>query len=188
METEGTVLNRRFFCALVLALMLAAGLAEAANPPRIPVSDYVRLHVVADGDDAAAQALKLQVRDACLDCARALLADCADADAAWTAVNENLDALSTAASERARACGWYGAVRAEAGVFDFPDRWYGGRLVPAGEYRALRVVIGSGAGRNWWCVLYPSLCMPEDYVPGEPVHFHSTVLRWLRRVLGGGEG
>ena len=173
------VLNRRFFCALILMLALAVP-AKAALP------DCVRLHVVADGDDAAAQALKLEVRDACLDCARALLADCADANAAWAAVNENLDALRDAAAERARACGWRGEVRAEAGVFEFPDRWYGGRLVPAGEYRALRVVIGSGAGRNWWCVLYPSLCV-EEYEPGEPVHFHSTILRWLRRLLGGGE-
>ena len=158
-----------------------------AVPAKAALPDCVRLHVVADGDDADAQALKLEVRDACLDCARALLADCADADAAWAAVNENLAALRGAAAERARACGWRGDVRAEAGVFEFPDRWYGGTLVPAGEYRALRVVIGSGAGHNWWCVLYPSLCV-EDYEPGEPVSFHSTLLRWLRGWLGGGEG
>ena len=146
----------------------------------------MRLHVVADSDAGDAQALKLAVRDAVLDCARALLADCGGADEAWRIVNDSLDALSAAAQARARACGWEGPVRAEAGVFAFPDRRYGGALVPAGDYRALRVVIGSGQGGNWWCVLYPSLCVPEDCAPGEPVRFYSSVLRWLERLLGGG--
>ena len=73
----------------------------------------------------------------------------------------------------------------EAGVYDFPDRVYDGARVPAGKYRAVRVVIGAGEGRNWWCVLYPSLCMPEDCEPGEPVVFHSVIWDWLCRLFGG---
>ena len=169
--------------------MLALGAparAEAATPGDAPVPGYIRLHVMASDDGEAAQALKLQVRDACLMCTRALLEDCADAEAAWETVNENLPLIALAARLRALCCGWTGPVTAETGVFEFPDRRYGGALVPAGEYRALRVVIGAGEGRNWWCVLYPTLCLTENCEPGEPVEFHSTLLNWLRGLFGGG--
>ena len=150
----------------------------------VQVSDFVRLHVVAEDDGDAAQALKLEVRDACLMCARTLLADCVDADEAWTVVCDNVDLIRLVAALRARSRGWRGTVTAEAGVFAFPERRYGGVVVPAGEYRALRVVIGTGEGRNWWCVLYPSLCLAEDCADG-PVRFHSTLLDWLCALLGG---
>ena len=96
-----------------------------------------------------------------------------------------MDALEAAATAQARALGYKGAVRAETGVFDFPDRHYGAVFVPAGRYRALRVVIGEGAGHNWWCVLFPSMCYPGDLSEGEPVRFYSSILNWLRGLLGG---
>ena len=147
-------------------------------------SEYVRLHVVAADDSAAAQALKLAVRDAVLDAARALLQDARDADAAWEIVVENRGVLASAAEACARANGYEGPVRCETGVYAFPDRQYGGAVVPAGDYRALRVVIGAGEGRNWWCVLYPSLCCPEAMEPEGP-KFRSSVLDWLRGLFGG---
>jgi stage II sporulation protein R len=167
---------------MVLIWILWAGGASAAGLSDVPVSEYIRLHVVAADDGAEAQALKLEVRDATLEVARALLKDCGDADAAWDIIGENVDALEAAAMARARALGYEGRVRAETGVFDFPDRHYGAVFVPAGRYRALRVVIGEGAGHNWWCVLYPSLCVPEGKVPT----LRSALLDWLRRLAGGG--
>ena len=164
----------------------ATGAARGEAPGEVPVSQYIRLHVVAADDGAAAQALKLQVRDAVLAAARPLLADCGDADEAWRRIGEHVDALEDVAARRARALGYDGPVAAGTGVFDFPDRHYGGVFVPAGRYRALRVVIGGGKGHNWWCVLYPSLCLPEDVDPGAPIRFHSVLLDWLRGLLGGG--
>ena len=160
--------------------------ARAAGLSDVPVSQYIRLHVVAEDDSEAAQALKLQVRDAALEAARALLVDCDGPEEAWTLVGENLNLLETAATAKARALGYDGAVMAQTGVFDFPDRYYGAVFVPAGRYRALRIVIGAGEGRNWWCVLYPSLCLPEDMDPNQPIEFHSVVLDWLRDLFGGG--
>ncbi len=165
-------------------MLLAAVPARAASLNDVPVGEYIRLHVMAEDDSDAAQALKLEVRDACLTAARALLADCDGADAAWARIGENRVALAAAATERARELGYAGEIKAVAGVFDFPDRYYGGVFVPAGRYRALRVVIGAGAGHNWWCVLYPSLCLPEGPEGGMP--FHSAILDWLRGLLGGG--
>lgn len=164
-------MNHRLFIALILIWTLACGArAEAA--------DYVRLHVVAADDTHAAQALKLKVRDAVLMRARALLADAEDADAAWRIVTENIEELEAAAR-----C-VTGDIACETGVFAFPDRWYGGALVPAGEYRALRVVIGAGEGRNWWCVLYPSMCYPEHWKT-EDGAFYSSTWRWLQSMFGG---
>ena len=165
---------------MLLMATARPGAAEAAP------SDYVRLHVVANDDTEAAQALKLEVRDACRMAAQALLADCPDADTAWMLLNDNLPLIALAARLRARVCGWEGPVTCEAGVYDFPDRVYDGARVPAGKYRAVRVVIGAGEGRNWWCVLYPSLCLSEDCPPGEPVVFRSAILDWLLGWLGGG--
>ena len=169
------VLNRRFFVLAILILALCAG--AAAETP-----DYVRLHVVAADDTAAAQALKLRVRDAVLAEARALLAGADSADAAWEAVNAALPSLAAAAKDGARAGGYLGPVRCMTGVFDFPERQYGDVTVPAGRYRALRVVIGAGEGHNWWCVLYPSLCDPAAL---EDAPCYSILWEWLRGLFGG---
>lgn len=169
---------------MILILLLAVSPARAEALSDVPVREYIRLHVLAEDDGENAQALKLEVRDACLAAARELLADCDSADEAWRRIGENLEALEEEAALRARALGYEGPVRAETGVFDFPDRHYGAVFVPAGRYRALRVVIGAGAGHNWWCVLYPSLCYPEGAEPGEG--FHSILLDWLRGCFGGG--
>jgi stage II sporulation protein R len=151
-----------------------------ACPAQALEKDYVRLHVIASDDSAAAQALKLKVRDAVLCRARALLHDAHDAEAAWQIVRENADTFQAAA----RAVGV--DATCETGVFPFPDRRYGDTLVPAGRYRALRVVIGAGQGRNWWCVLYPSLCYPEDWRTGEG--FHSTLWDLMKVLFGGDRG
>ena len=163
----------------MLILMLAL-----ACPGRAAEADYVRLHVVAADDTVSAQALKLKVRDAVLTSARGVLKNADSADAAWRAINENISTLETAALECARKAGYSGPVRCETGVFPFPARVYGSAFVPAGEYRALRVVLGAGEGRNWWCVLYPSLCDPEA-MEGRPV-FYSAIWEWLKGWLGGG--
>lgn len=151
----------------------------------IPVEDYIRLHVLAEDNTRQAQALKLAVRDAVLECSRELLKDCDNAEEAWETLGDNLSRLEAAALSRARLEGCGAPVAAQMGVFAFPDRSYGAVCVPAGEYRALRVVIGAGQGRNWWCVLFPSLCLPEGVEPGAPIVFHSAVIDWLGSLFGG---
>ncbi len=152
-----------------------------ACPARAESRDYVRLHVVAADDTAPAQALKLEVRNAVLARARELLMDVGDAEAAWRVVCDHVDELE-AAARRVN-----GDARCEVGVFPFPERVYGGTVVPAGDYRALRVVIGAGRGHNWWCVLYPSLCYPEAWVEGDGA-LYSSVWRWLQSLFGGDRG
>ena len=82
----------------------------------------------------------------------------------------------------------------ELGEFPFPDRTYGGTLYPAGNYRALRILLGGASGRNWWCILFPPLCVidfdgeneAEDQpaVQAEPIRFESLFIKLIRRVFG----
>ena len=171
---------RRFFSALILLVFIcASAYAE-------PLPGLVRLQVVAESDGADAQALKLELRDVCLRAAEICLADAPDADAAYARLCSHLDDFQAACEARARELGCGAEVRAEAGVFDFPDRVYGKLFVPAGEYRALRVIVGAGEGHNWWCVLYPSLCvLNETEAAGEPDA--AGILDWLR-IRWGGDG
>lgn len=167
---------RRFFCALMAVGMLCScAFAQDYN------HDLVRLHVVAQDNSPAAQALKLEIRDACLACARICIDGAPDADAAYMRLSDHLDDFAAACENRARQLGYGGNITAETGVFDFPDRIYGGALVPAGKYRALRITIGTGEGRNWWCVLYPSMCSLDESALDDP----QSILSWIRRRFGG---
>lgn len=175
---------RRLFCALLGALVLICVPVSALAAD----SSLVRLHVLADGDDAYAQQVKLHVRDACLLLAQERLQGCETADDAYLTLDESLADFERQATEAAREYGYDGEISVETGMFAFPDRLYGEVLVPAGEYRALRVTLGSGQGHNWWCVLYPSLCVLDEaaYVQSEgEMEFYSSIGRALREFFGG---
>lgn len=173
---------RRFFCALTaFALLFSCAGAEGFELE----NELLRLHVVASDDGDAAQALKLELRDVCVRAADACLEGAQDADEAWARLQEHVSDFERACRARARELGYEGAVRAELGAFEFPDRVYGKLHVPAGEYRALRVVIGAGAGRNWWCVLYPSLCMLNEADAASGTIDLRAALEWLRARFGG---
>lgn len=171
---------RRLFVFMLALLMICGGALCEELPP------LVRLHVVAEDDSAEAQALKRELRDVCLRCAAACVGDAPDADAAYMRLREHADDFRTACEARARELGYDGEISADTGVFDFPDRVYGDAWVPAGQYRALRITIGGGEGHNWWCVLYPTLCVvnEEDVASGE-IRYHSRVLNWLKARIGG---
>ncbi|MDR2606737.1 MAG: stage II sporulation protein R [Oscillospiraceae bacterium] len=123
--------------------------AQAETEQAELASKIVRLHVVANSDSEADQAYKLQVRDRVLAELAPVLAGSAGRDEALRRIASAMPELSakfpdceiSIANER------------------FPERQYDTFALPAGEYTALRVTIGSGAGRNWWCVVFPALCL-----------------------------
>ncbi len=156
----------RFFslCLLMLALWPAPACAESAEEAslRRAAADgaIVRLHILAEDDSPAAQARKLRVRDAVLAAygeALAALPDSADAAYAW--LQAHAEDMRLVAEDAARAEGFDGPVTAEVGWLTLPAKRYGAVLLPEGDYRGLRITLGAGEGRNWWCVLFPRLCL-----------------------------
>lgn len=118
----------------------------------------IRLHVIANSDSDADQTLKLCVRDAVLCRAEDILRQSADMTEARARLRDSLPAIGDAAAQELAAQGSGYAVSVSLEDTEFPRKTYDGFALPAGEYLALRVVIGAGEGRNWWCVVYPPLC------------------------------
>ena len=148
---------------LEIALMLGAALFLTSGALALQTGDQlaekvVRLHVIANSDSDGDQALKLQVRDRVLERAEALLRQCESRQDAEKLLESRLFELRRIALEEIRDNGFdYDAV-VRLTEMDFPTREYDSFTLPAGKYLALRVVIGEGAGRNWWCVVFPPLC------------------------------
>ena len=121
--------------------------------------DILRLHVVGASDSAEDQQVKLRVRDAVLATLEEGLADLKDLDQAAAYVEEMLPRLERAANRVLEESGFRERVTVSLGEEAFPMREYDSFSLPAGVYQALRVVIGDGAGKNWWCVVFPQLCL-----------------------------
>lgn len=130
----------------------------------------IRLHVIANSDSDADQALKLEVRDKVLDFTTTVLQRSADMEDAQVRLRKELTRIETIAQREIAAQGYDYPVTAQLTRTEFPLKEYDGFSLPAGEYMALRLVIGEGAGQNWWCVVYPPLCtaaatdMPETAI------------------------
>ena len=122
--------------------------------------ELVRLHVVANSDGEADQAVKLEVRDAVIESLREGLEQLTDAEAARTYIRENLPKIQRAANRTLEVLG----VDQQAVVSfcreNFDVREYDTFTLPGGIYDSLRIIIGEGEGHNWWCVAFPSLCQP----------------------------
>jgi len=152
-------------------VMLAAGWLLALTPARAqaqPVapaadaaalaSQVIRLHVIANSDSDADQELKRAVRDAILAEVTPLFDQVTTQGQARAAIAAATPRIRAAAERVIAAAGKDYSVRIELGRFHFPTKAYGTILLPAGEYTALRVLIGQAKGANWWCVLFPPLC------------------------------
>ena len=147
-----------FACALLAAFVWCGTII--ADRQRLN-EELIRLHVVANSDSAEDQELKLQVRDAVITSLRQALADVQDTEQAKEYLQENLPKLQELANRTLDAAG--SAQRAVVTLCreGFPTRQYDTFSLPAGVYEALRITIGEGEGKNWWCVVFPSLCLPR---------------------------
>lgn len=154
-----------FLTALIFPL--TAALADDLTPEEQQLlhayeeGELIRLHIVAHSDSAQDQTIKLAVRDAIIDAFGDILAYSAQdgCEAAFEALKQHEKALLHVAKRTAQKLGFEGAVVSETGVLHLPQKTYGSVVLPEGEYRALRITIGSGLGKNWWCVLFPQLCL-----------------------------
>ena len=162
-ERQGTyektpLLGRALVCGFVLAA-LCSFFPFAAACGQLP-RDVVRLHVVANSNGAEDQAVKLLVRDAVLEEAARWYQGAGSMEEASSQLCTHLQSIAGAARQVLGEQGVGYSATAQMTEMYFPTRDYGDFRLPAGRYRTLRVTLGEGAGKNWWCVVFPSLCLP----------------------------
>ena len=151
---------RLWEAALLLAfgLTLTAGVWASASESAL-AGRVLRLHVIANSDSDSDQARKLLVRDAVLARASQLLEGAEGRQEAEEALAPHLDELARAGEDALARTGRRDPVTVTLADQWFPTREYDGFSLPAGRYRTLKVTVGQGKGQNWWCVVFPPLCL-----------------------------
>ena len=153
---------KKYVCPELLILLLLAVFLSgftALERQQQRISDcMIRLHVVANSDSKEDQDVKLQVRDAVLSCAEEITKNAGSVQEAKTALISNLEQLESAANDTLCKLSSTDSatVTLQRELFDVRD--YDTFSLPGGYYDALRVTIGAGEGKNWWCVVYPQIC------------------------------
>ena len=142
---------------LIAGVMLLSLWLEGAQ--NALARDVVRLHVLANSDSEADQELKLKVRDRVLAETEPLLEGIENRKETKTVLTYALEHLAQAGADTVAEEGYSYSVAISLEETWFPTRQYEDFALPAGNYTALRVVIGEGEGRNWWCVVFPPLCL-----------------------------
>lgn len=142
--------------SLLLALCFSLCLGTWAQAKQSSLSSsLVRLHVIAVSDDEYEQALKLRVRDGVLSYISPKLRDVKSAQQAQEIIKSELDGIKAAAESSAEGR----SVEVSLSQEYYPTRNYEKFSLPAGKYQSLRVILGEGEGHNWWCVVFPPLCI-----------------------------
>ncbi len=149
--------------SLLLAAAIFSGVLSVAvfayNCSRVR-HDVLRMHVIANSDSDEDQSLKLRVRDAVLERGAELFDGTVTAQDAKERIEPKKEELAAAAREVIEEEGYDYPVSVNVVNEYFATRCYGDLTMPAGRYTAVKVVIGEGAGHNWWCVMFPPLCLP----------------------------
>ena len=145
--------------ASLVAGMLLNSYSEEVNKGL--ADNLIRLHVIANSDSPGDQALKRDVRDRVLDYMKLQLGGSKNVDETKAIINEKMDGIISVVKDELTRQGKDYDVRVSLGSYPFPTKSYGDIALPAGNYEALRVVIGKGEGANWWCVIFPPLCFVD---------------------------
>ena len=123
-------------------------------------NEVLRLHIPANSDSEEDQAIKLRLRDYVLSEFSGELAECGNLEEAEEKARELLPEIERKSTEFLEENGFSYGAKAELVTMDFTTREYDRLILPAGKYRAIRITLGSGEGHNWWCVIFPQLCLP----------------------------
>lgn len=164
---------------------------ETANEIR---SETLRLHIIANSDSEKDQALKLKIRDAVLEATGELFAEVSGKTEAVAAAEYSSDDIRAIAEEVIAEEGFDYPVQVEVTEMWFETRNYENFSLPAGDYDAVRIIIGAGEGKNWWCVMYPAICVPgaeesiEKYeenlgfITGSGVEIRFKIIEWFEAI------
>ena len=153
----------------MIVAVFSTGLCSFAENYEEITDTVFRLHILANSDSDEDQQLKLKVRDAVLKECSYLFENCSNAEESAKRAEDNMEMIKATAEKVIDENGKNYEVNCEVTEMYFDDRVYDSVTMPAGEYTALRITIGAAKGKNWWCVMFPPLCIPvatdelEDY-------------------------
>lgn len=146
-------------CGMIIScLMSMTGFCGACEKIQ---NDVFRLHILANSDTEKDQQLKLKVRDGVLKYTKNLFKDCKNKEESMETAQNRINEIKNYAQQLVYNYGYDYTVDAYVTNMCFNTRVYENFTLPAGQYDTLRIVIGNGEGHNWWCVLYPALCVPS---------------------------
>ena len=150
---------RALSCGVIICGLLSmTGFCAACDD----IDDRIlRFHILANSDSKEDQSLKLKVRDEIVRYTDEMFAQCKNKEDAVNSAKNHITQIEKKASEVIRSNGYDYTVKACVTKMHFDTRTYSDFTLPAGEYDAVRITIGSGEGHNWWCVLYPAVCVPS---------------------------
>lgn len=153
------------FLFMMLALVIAvcaANLYSTEQKLEALEQNVIRLHIRANSDSLTDQTAKLRLRDAILPYAQEWLAGCDTQSERIAAMQQRLPEIRSLAESVLKEAGCSSSVSAEFSETAFPERTYGRYTLPAGNYQSLILTVGAGEGQNWWCLMYPALCIPAS--------------------------
>lgn len=174
--------------------MATAGIRRAVSASAQVKTDTLRLHIIANSDSDFDQELKLKVRDRVLEYTGELFAEVSGKTEAENLAKYSANEIKSVAEKVIAENGADYSVSVEITNMWFETRSYDGFTLPAGDYDAVRIIIGAGEGHNWWCVMYPPLCVPgaEDalkkygenakFVTGDGFEIRFAFLEWLESL------
>lgn len=172
-------------CLLIAVLFWCGTLVSDRQRLR---SELIRLHVVANSDSREDQQVKLMVRDAVTGSLSRELHNLTDARQAMQYMQEKLPYIRQVAEETLASAGFEMPVTVSLCREAFDTRVYDTFTLPAGVYHALRIVIGEGEGKNWWCVVFPEFCVPVSDSGFEDVAAGAGFPGTLNGALSGEDG
>lgn len=156
-------IEKAVLCGIIIAILVAmvsdfSAFAKQCDEIR---GSCLRLHILANSDSVSDQNLKLKVRDKILSDSSELFITAANKSQAMADVRKNLDKIKEIAQKEVYSEGYNYPVNVELVNMYFTTKTYGDVTLPAGDYDAVRVLIGTAKGHNWWCVMFPPLCLPS---------------------------
>lgn len=193
---EGSALHaiESIVLAGLIFTMATAGIRRAVSASAQVKTDTLRLHIIANSDSDFDQELKLKVRDRVLEYTGELFAEVSGKTEAEALAKYSANDIKAAAEEVIAESGANYSVSVEITNMWFETRSYDGFTLPAGDYDAVRIIIGAGEGHNWWCVMYPPLCLPgaenalqkygenAKFVTGDEFEIRFAFLEWLESL------
>ena len=179
------MINMVLFCFVLAVTVWTCGLVADKQALR---QELVRLHVVAASDSEADQTMKLRLKDAVVESLRADMERFTRSEEAKAYLQENLPKIEAFANQFLQEAGSEDVAVVSLALEEFSTRVYDTFTLPAGLYDALRITIGAGEGKNWWCVVFPSLCLPATSEGFEEAASCAGLSDSLTAALEGEEG